>query len=337
MANLLLTTKCVRSCPYCFAKNEMTESDPADTISWENLLYLADFLIHSNEYHIALLGGEPTLHQQFVDIVLYLIERGFHVTIFTSGLMSDTRLEEMEFHLTQISSDRIQFVCNLNDPEQTSMPDSELDRVCRFLLAMGPWTVPGFNIYRKDFRLDFIFSYIARFGMRNHLRLGISSPIPNQNNIYIKKEDMKEVIDRLLDYRNLFEKFRVRPNLDCGFPLCYFTDEQLGWFFRMAGMVNFGCGPAIDIKPNMDVYSCFPLSNIHKRSLFEFNSIKDVIAFYVNLHNQIREDLKGVFDECTACIHRDEGRCSGGGVCQILRHFANETSKPCVPLQPGIA
>lgn len=332
MANLLLTTRCVRSCPYCFAKKEMAESDPSDTISWENIIYLADFLIKSNDHHIALLGGEPTLHPQFVDIILYLLERGFHITVFTSGVMSDERLEELEFHLTQIPPERIQFVCNLNDPEQTPTPKGEIDTVHRFLTAMGPWTTPGFNIYRIDFSLDFIFSYIARFGMQRLLRLGLSSPIVNQNNLYIRKEDMKKVIDRLYSFRDLFEKFRVRPNLDCGFPLCNFTNEQLGWFFRISGAVNFGCGPAIDIKPNMDVYSCFPLSNIHKRSLFEFNSIHEVAAFYVNLHDEIRQDIPGVFDECAACIFRSEGRCSGGGVCHILRHFANEDSNSCMSL-----
>lgn len=296
----------------------MEESSSSDIVSWENVIYLADFLIQSNDYHIALLGGEPTLHPQFVDIVLYLLERGFHITTFTSGVMSDERLEELESYLTEIPLDRMQFVCNLNNPEQTPAPKGEIDKVYKFLTSFGPWTTPGFNIYRTDFSLDFIFSYVARFGMQGQLRLGLASPIATQDNSHIREKDMKKTIDRLYNYRNLFEKFRVKPNLDCGFPLCYFTDEQLGWLFRMAGTVNFGCGPAIDIKPNMDVYSCFPLSNINKRSLFEFNSIQEIAAFYSNLHNQIREDFSGLFDECATCIFRDEGRCSGGGVCHIL-------------------
>jgi cyclic pyranopterin phosphate synthase len=155
--------------------------------------------------------------------------------------------------------------------------------------------------------------------MQKLLRFGLTSPIVKQDNLYIRKEDMEKVIDRLYSYKNMFEKFRVRPNLDCGFPLCNFTNEQLGWFFRMSGALNFGCGPAIDIKPNMDVYSCFPLSNINKKSLFDFNSIHEVVAFYVNLHDQIRQDVTGVFDDCATCIFRSEGRCSGGGLCQILK------------------
>ncbi len=332
MANLLLTTRCVRSCPYCFARNEMAQSPQSDTVSWENIIYLADFLVRSGEHHIALLGGEPTLHPHFVDIVLYLLERGFHITVFTSGVMSDERLEDVADHVTRIPPDRIQFVCNLNDPEQTPAPEGELRRVEAFLTALGPWTTPGFNIYRTDFSLDFIFHNITRFGMQGLLRIGLASPISQQENLYIKSEDMKNVIDRLYSYRALFEKLHVKPNLDCGFPLCYFSDEQLGWFFRMSGGANFGCGPAIDIKPNMDVYSCFPLSGIHKRSLFEFDSLQDVAAFYIDLHDRIRQDFPGVFAQCATCTYRHDGRCSGGGVCHLLRDAAHETPNPCMSL-----
>jgi len=296
----------------------MAGSDPSDILSWENLVYVADFLVRSNDHHIALLGGEPTLHPHFTDMTLYMLDRGFHVTVFTSGILSEEKLAELESCLTGFPPERIQFVCNLNNPDQTPAPEGETERVFRFLTAFGPWTTPGFNIYRTDFSLDFIFAYITRFNLHRQVRLGLSSPIAHQENLFIRKEEMKTVIDRLYGYRDRFEELRVRPSLDCGFPLCYFTDEQLGWFYRLAGPMNFGCGPAIDIKPSMDVYSCFPLSNINKRSLFEFNSIQDVLSFYLQLHERIRQESPGAFGQCVDCIFRKEGRCGGGGVCHDM-------------------
>jgi len=41
MANVLLTEKCVRACPYCFAKEYLKESKE-NMLSWENLIYIAD-------------------------------------------------------------------------------------------------------------------------------------------------------------------------------------------------------------------------------------------------------------------------------------------------------
>ena len=45
----------------------MSESSPDDVLSWENLIYLADFLEASDEHNFRILGGEPTLHPRQVD------------------------------------------------------------------------------------------------------------------------------------------------------------------------------------------------------------------------------------------------------------------------------
>lgn len=49
MANVLLTETCVRSCPYCFAKQYMDNTTDDDYLSWDNLIYITDFLEASGE------------------------------------------------------------------------------------------------------------------------------------------------------------------------------------------------------------------------------------------------------------------------------------------------
>lgn len=324
MANLLLTTKCVRSCPYCFAKNEMSSYNQVDFVTWENIVYLADFLSLSNEKHISLLGGEPSLHPYFIDIILYFIERGFHVTVFTSGIMSEKVLHELDTYITTISKESLHFVCNLNNFEQTPTSDNELKKVFEFLQIAGPWTLPGFNIYRTDFKIDFIFEYIVRFGMKGQVRIGIANPIINQNNDYIHQKDIKEVISNLFSYKEFFEQLKIKPSLDCGFPMCYFSDEQIGWLFKMTGNLKFGCGIPIDITPSMEVYSCFPLSYISKKSLFEFNTLNEIRLFYANVLENIRQNIFGIFEDCHTCVHKSDGICLGGGICHMLRNQQDE-------------
>ncbi len=336
MANVLLTSKCVRSCPYCFAKKEMDEKSPDDILSWENLLYLADFFSISDEKFVSLLGGEPTLHPQFTDIVLYLIERGMKVNIFTSGIMSDKKLEEMKKYLTKISPEQLSFVCNVNNPEQTPAPIEEQEKLHKFLSLMGPWTEPGFNIYRTDFKLDFIFDLLTRYGMRHGLRLGIASPVPGYDNIFIHPDDIKKVVDKLYSYREMFEQFQLGPGLDCGFPLCSFNDEQLGWIFRITGHIEFGCGPALDITPDLEIYSCFPMSGYHRRSIFEFDNMGQISEYYNNLHQQIRNEISGIYDECQDCVSLKTMRCAGGGVCQILNHFVKEAPVRHQEIEDGL-
>jgi molybdenum cofactor biosynthesis enzyme MoaA len=116
MPNVLLTQSCVRSCPYCFARKHMSESSPEDVLSWENLVYLADFFQAAGERQFRLLGGEPALHPDFNDMLLYLLERDFNLTIFTSGVMAETVLKEAVALFGNLPHERLAFVCNLNDP-----------------------------------------------------------------------------------------------------------------------------------------------------------------------------------------------------------------------------
>lgn len=324
MANVLLTSKCNRSCPYCFAEKEMAGSPPGQVMSWANLIYIADFLHASGERRVSLLGGEPTLHADFVDFVLYLVERNFDVTVFTNGILSRSKLSAFKTHLTGIPRDRLQFVCNLNDPEQTPAPRQVSKRIEAFLALMGPWTSPGFNIYRTDFNLAFLFDLVNRYGMKRDLRLGITHPLPGASSAYIRPDEMGVVAKRLYDHRELFERLRIRPGLDCGFPLCQFSDEQLGWLYRQCEDVHFGCGPAVDISPDMNVYCCFPFSQVHKRSIFEFDSLNEITDYYTQILHKFREELPGIYRECDGCIHLENRKCDGGGACQILNRLVDE-------------
>jgi hypothetical protein len=323
MANILLTTKCNRSCPYCFAENEMADSS-GERLAWENLVYVADFLLANGQRNVSLLGGEPTLHPQCVDFIRYLLDRGFGVTVFSNGILSPARLGEFQRYLAAAPIDRLNIVCNLNDPLHTHPPAHETERLADFLSAMGPWTTAGFNIYRLDFDLDFIFDQIARYGMKRHLRIGITHPIPGQGNSFIKPQDIRTVVARLFSFRPLFDAYRIRPGVDCGFPLCAFTDEELGWLHRFPGISRFSCSPALDISPDMSVYHCFPLSNYKRRSLFEFDSLAEINAHFVRLRDEIRCEVAGIYEQCDGCRHQEDGVCAGGGLCQILGRFIAE-------------
>ncbi len=325
MANILLTNRCVRSCPYCFAEKEMRHSMSKSVMSWEDIIYLADFLQASGEGRVSLLGGEPTLHPEFTDILLYFMDRGLSVTVFTSGIMSHAVLNRINKHISGNPDRRVTFVCNLNNPEQTDALEEEKEKIRNFLSALGKWTMAGFNIYRTDFELGFLFDMIGRYGLKKSLRLGIAHPIPGSDNRFIRVGEIKAIIERIYSYKSDFQKSGISPHFDCGFPLCRVTDEQLGWFARNAGHVSFKCLPAIDITPDMQVYCCFPLSHLKRKTIFDFNSFKEITDYYAKLQDRIRRVLPGIYEECHDCVHRHGGRCAGGGVCQLLKKLADES------------
>ena len=325
MPNVLFTQTCTRSCPYCFAKKHLSDAAPSDIISWENLIYLADFFIASGERRFQILGGEPTLHPDFNDMVAYLLERGFGINVFTNGIMNDRKLNEAAAIFSHIAPDRLSFTCNLNEPKSTPQSLSESESVKRFLSAFGERITPGFNIYRLDFDLKFIFDYINEYGLNRTIRIGLAHPIAGKKNRFIQPGDIKNVIDRLFSYAPLMERLRIKPGLDCGFPLCRFSEDQLGWLYRnTGGHYDFGCAPVIDIGPDMSIWPCFPLSDFHKKTVFEFNSIQEIFNYYESIHNKVRIEAGGIYEECDNCKYREENICKGGCLAHSLNHFLNE-------------
>lgn len=325
MPNVLLTQKCVRRCPYCFASKHMRGANPDLFLSWEDFIYITDFIQNSGERHISLLGGEPTLHPNFVEYVLYLMERDFHVTVFTSGVMSPSTLDKTTALLSNIDPQRLGFVCNVNEPEKTPTSFAELEQLYGFLERFSLLVTCGFNIYRPDFSLEFIFQLIQKYGLGRHIRLGLAHPIPCYETVHIPITKFQKVAERLLSHVPLLTRLGIDIGLDCGFQKCLFNDTQIGQLFRVSrGNLKFGCGPAIDIGPDMMAWSCFPLASFHKKSVFEFDSIQSIHRYFSDLHKKVRVEVSGVFPECYFCTNREKGICSGGCIAHAISKFQNE-------------
>ena len=321
MANVLLTETCVRSCPYCFAKQYMSDTDVQDLLSWDNLIYIADFLEGSKERHISLLGGEPLLHPQIADFIIYLNRRGFFVTVFTSGIMPENRFDEFSYKLLSNGNIlKLGFVCNVNEPRFS--PKSEIEKVKKFFTVFGERCTLSFNIYRLDFQMDFLLSYIVDYGLGRHIRLGLAHPIPGAKNKYIQPIDFHIVKDTLMSNFAKMSDLGIVPGFDCGFPLCMFSDEELGQLYKYTlGQISFQCGPAIDIGTDLSCWSCFPLSEFNKKSLLDFNSFQELHDFYESKMQEVRQEVKGIFSECDNCKNNKYGICSGGCLAHILNNF----------------
>ena len=316
MANILLTEKCVRACPYCFAKEYLKESKE-NLLSWESLIYIADLFESSNEKHLALLGGEPTLHPDFIDFVLYLHQRKFHINVFTSGIMAPNQLEAAKKYLLKVPEESLSFVCNYNHPDSST--DYETQQINRFFEAFSKYISLSFNLYHQDFDFRFLVDAINKFGLKKHIRLGLAQPIPGQKNECLALEQLRHIPEKFRNQLEMLEENRISIGFDCGMPLCIFSNEDIGRLFKLnKGRVSFSCGPAIDIGPDMQVWSCFPLSNYEKKSLYDFDNVVEIKNYFMEQHNHVRKKGKGIFEECETCAYQKEGVCLGGCLARLI-------------------
>ncbi len=110
MANIAINNYCNLKCPYCFADGMIQES--SKNLSVDNYIKLLKYLIEDNDEHsIGIIGGEPTLHPNFKDILIesnhYGAVNDVNFTLFTNGI-------ELEQYLSCIG-DKIRILINCNN------------------------------------------------------------------------------------------------------------------------------------------------------------------------------------------------------------------------------
>jgi len=291
-------------------------------LSWENLIYIADLFESSNEKHLSLLGGEPTLHPDFVDFVLYLHQRKFHINVFTSGIMSDKKLDIAKAYLLKIPVENLSFVCNYNYPD--SSKSNETKQIHKFFKQFSKYISLSFNLYQKDFDFTFLVDAIHKYELKKYIRLGLAQPIPGQKNECLSLKEVRELAGNFRNQLEILEKNRIEIGFDCGMPLCIFSNEDIGRLFKLnKGRVVFSCGPAIDIGPDMQVWACFPLSNHERRSLYDFDKIEEIKKFFSTHHTNIRQETGGIFEECKSCTYLKEELCKGGCLAHLVKDRKN--------------
>jgi cyclic pyranopterin phosphate synthase len=316
--NLLLTRKCVRKCPYCFADQYMSEA-AGGFLGWDDYIYVLDFYERNGIRAVSLLGGEPTVHPDAPEMIDYALQRGFDVRVFTSGVMSArTRERVQDVWMRHEPARSVHFIVNANEPGST--PAGELQSQQAFLELAGSRASLSFNIYRADFDLSFAVGYMSRYDLKPVLRLGLAHPIASaaDGNAFVGPEQYRGVADRLASFFPLLDANKVMPSLDCGFPPCMFTDAQLGQLLKLRTVFSWTCGPVIDIGPDLQIWPCFPLSHIRSKTLYDFDTLDDVLRF---LSTEVRNRVGGncgIYLQCDDCAYKARQLCSGGCVTYML-------------------
>ncbi len=315
--NLIITDRCNRSCPYCFAREKVRLAGGGKhtrVMSFEDLEYCVEFLVRSGQGELKLLGGEPSTHPEFPRFVAAGLRRGLAVTVFTNGLWSRAAADFVK----HCDSSSLNFLFNVNEPAlQTA---SESKRQLAALSIAGGRGMIGFNIYRPEFDLRFAATLIDRFGLRREIRLGIAHPIAGQQNDCIADSVMPAVGRRLLEQLTELEQRNILGGMDCGFPLCMFPEEGFGRLITVMkpGRVSV-CQPVIDVGVDLVAWPCFPLSGLLNVQLRDFRTLQDLTRHY----EQKLAALRGVGfrDECLTCKYRARGQCCGGCIARTLRNW----------------
>ena len=317
MANIIITSYCNLHCPYCFA-NTMINTESVKNISIDQLDRILKWIGPFNE-KVGLIGGEPTLHPQFAEILKHLeeysktAEGNPHFVLFTNGVYLDKFI--------QIIPKNMDILVNVNQPQ--AMSTEQYARMLINLQTMykmgwlntketkGRVTI-GCNICEQIDDYRFIWDIAKRFKIST-MRMSVCAPthpeqLADKDGYY---EMMKPKFLRFVDDAL---KNEVNLSPDCNqIPACYFTEEEIrkvnASYVDDADCGYPKCEPVIDITPEFKASSCFGAYKLIDCD--QFNSLNEMER-YVHFKVMYPKILNNCGGKCEGCKLHELMQCQGG-------------------------
>ena len=308
MANLYLTHKCNRACPFCFARKVLTESggNIDEILTIEEVKTLINHF--PNQFReFGILGGEPFLYPYLSELLELLWQNNIMTKIFTSA----TNSIPDSIRNLDITKHPLNFVVNVNTSD--SYTTEKYKNLIDFFTKFHSVSSLSYTILDFDADPTFLFDIIDRFHLLTRsIRVGVALPIYKGGNQYIDKKDYKKLGMFMVKFARMSHERCVVLGMDCGFTACMFTTKEIGALQRLGVRLSFMCGAAVDIGPGLKAWNCFPLFQLHRENVLESKNLNELVQkFDANMNEHFNNQI-GIFPECIDCKHFKRQTCQGG-------------------------
>jgi MoaA/NifB/PqqE/SkfB family radical SAM enzyme len=322
MYNVFLLSQCNLRCDYCFADefmgrgtNQQNTTDSAmSTMRIEDYDRILDFLEASRVPIVSLVGGEPTLHPDFFEIVQMSLESGFSVSIKSNAVWT----EEVVRGIHQLPDEGVHFHLNINPP--SALGTHLWQKISRNVDQLkGRNVVFQCNIDRVDFEYQPIIELANQVGTRK-IVWSLSNMVKGA-----ESESFSDPIAIRQKYSNLLLTFiREAGELEIqtvgvhGITPCMFGEQDYQELLSNGGSLKSTCRPVFDFLPDLSVLYCFPMSGFWgKKYIYDYEDLQELGMEFQDTLAFLQSDLYPL-DECGKCEHFRREMCHGG--C-IARHI----------------
>lgn len=307
MANLYLTHKCKRGCPFCFARKVLKAAENVNEVL--TLEEIETFLNHFKGQisDLGLLGGEPFQYPELIKVIKLLQRNHIHAKIFTSA--TDPLPEGLEEFNPGCGC--LNFVVNVGD--RSTYNERQFANLEHFFDKFHSVSALSYTIFdlEKD-NPEFLFDMIDHYQLVRNIRTGIALPIYKGGNQYIDLDDYKKAGEYFVKCSEQAAKRRITMSMDCGFQACMFNEQQIGHLIKLGSGIGFMCGAALDIGPSLQAWNCFPLFQLGRVNALDASTIVELKDM---LNAKLEETLgsgKGVRVGCQTCDLLQRKLCEGG-------------------------
>ncbi len=316
--NVLITNRCNATCQYCFLRGELVDKNgKGKEITLEDFKHILKYADHLISIGVTdslnLMGGEPTLHPQFHEILkmvlTYRTEKldFIPITIFSNGLFPHETGELFKREACPI-------MINVNHPDNYSDSQWDLLETNLSILADSNYADPlltlSLNIDRPRQDFEYMLELAKRINLKK-IRVDISRPGPNRSNTFVGIEQIPEVIPILLDFTKECKNMGITVNTDCCLPICGISNKQLQEFAENEVELSFKCSGGIDVAPDLELWHCAPLRSIRLGKITDYSNGYEIVAEIEKKTHHLRWNVESK-KECKNCKWLTVRICQGG-------------------------
>ena len=309
--NYIITNSCDKGCPYCFAST-VRKNDPESYMS----LDVFESFIDKSSTQVKLLGGEPTQHPHFKEIIDLLIKKKKNITLISNFLFDDDILQILLKAHEKID---IHYLINATD----------LDKLNRIELWSKNYNTLYSYLYNIDRELNLSVGLTIHKDLKYHinyldflndnvialenLRLSINFPSKKSEKNKFSIINNKEIGTTILALVGRSLRLGISPNIDCIlFPCMFNNKEEFKYVNKFTKGFKTKCGiegAPSDIFLDGTMSYCYPIKEYIKVDTEKYNTMEeaadDILIRYKTVRSQVTAP-----EECNSCKFFDN-MCDG--------------------------
>lgn len=319
--NLYLTNLCNRRCNYCYAQDWITQDEGnCQHMSLDNLDKVIHWLKSSRITTVQLIGGEPMLHPNILDVVRKLLKNSIVVhTVLTNGL-GDNELYKSIINID--TKNEIKWLVNVDHP--STYTKEEWDLLIRNLellkwinadklLGHNPLDTEAFQLHLAItlYEPDQDYAYIIDLAKEYRvpfIRFAASQPSSDRHNRYVDFNGLIELKPTLMRFIRDCVREGIMMSLECLLPPCIFTGEEWRFLFLVTPNLRSICSPLIEIFPDLTVAYCFNMRKILPNYDLKRMSMKEIYRKNIEDSMKYRDNP---MPRCKDCYYFIDRQCQG--------------------------
>jgi MoaA/NifB/PqqE/SkfB family radical SAM enzyme len=306
--NIILTYKCNLACEYCYENG--ARINYAD-ISLDNFEKIMKWLRKNKRNKIILLGGEPTLHADFKQILKISERNNMGLAILTNLMFNKESLKAIIDYKGYLS-----IQANINNPDTYKDHSYDLvyDNIKKIHYAKRN-IVLRYNLYKDNYDFTNIvkiakeINACIRFSVTNS-SIGCEGRAERNKNFKVMYPK-----DKINDFLGICNKNGVSVFFARPVPKCIFNQQEIEKYKKNA--IKFKCyvgrygdyTARLNVNPDLSVMGCYGVT-IKGPALTSFKNIKQVSDYYKGHYVRLRKTP--LVQKCIKCPELLNDVCQGG-------------------------